>query len=184
MIPPTTAPTGPPADSADPARREILLAHIIATKTASSVITDDDMALPPDWQNATVRSGVGHNEAGRTVALHSLAVLPDCQRRGLGSTLLKAYIQRIESSEVADHIALLAHDTLVPYYERHGFLNKGKSNATYGGGGWYNMALELQSPQESLELLPGSAQNPTASGNNSEGGGAKVMPAVDGVIGD
>jgi N-acetylglutamate synthase-like GNAT family acetyltransferase len=138
-----TASTGPPADSAEPSRREILLAHIVSTKTTNTLISDNDMALPPDWKNATVRSGVGHIEEGRTVALHSLAVLPSCQRRGLGATLLKAYIQRIESAEIADRIALLSHDTYVPFYERHGFVNKGESNATYGGGGWYNMVCLL-----------------------------------------
>lgn len=134
-----TASTGPPADSAHPARREILLAHIVATKTTNLFVSDDDMALPPDWQNATVRSDVGHKEEGRTVAVHSLAVLPQRQGQGLGSTLMKAYTERIESSEIADRVSLLAHDTYIPFYERLGFVNKGRSDAAYGGGGWYNM---------------------------------------------
>lgn len=59
-----------------------------------------------------------------------------------------AYIQRMETHGVADRIALIAHEELIPYYESLGFENKGKSEAQFGGGGWFALVRELKSEQE------------------------------------
>lgn len=56
---------------------------------------------------------------------------------------MKAYLQRMESHSVADRVALIAHDYLVPYYEQFGFVNKGESAAQFGGGGWIDMVKEF-----------------------------------------
>ena len=76
---------------------------------------------------------LGHKEEGRTICVHSLAVLPQFQKRGLGKTLMLAYIQRLESQGVADRLALISHEELIPYYEGLGFENQGKSEAQFGG---------------------------------------------------
>ncbi|KAF2805820.1 acyl-CoA N-acyltransferase [Mytilinidion resinicola] len=122
-----------PADSSYPDRKSVLLAHCIATKSANLTVTDDDMAMPP----------LGHNEHGRTICLHSVAVLPEYQNLGLGRTIVLAFVQRMQSAGMADRVALLAHEKLVPFYERIGFENRGESKATYGGGGWFDMVLEF-----------------------------------------
>jgi len=112
------------------------------TKTTNATIQDEDMAVPPDWDTKGPSSSdtqLGHRDNGRTICIHSLAVLPDYQGQGLGSLLLRAYIQRMDGSGVADRIALLAHDSLIKFYERLGFENKGPSKATFGGGGWVDM---------------------------------------------
>lgn len=99
------------------------------------------MEVPNDWKtSSTLTSNTGHKEEGRTVAVHSLAVLPSLQNQGLGSTLLKAYIQRLGYVQAADRVALLAHGELVKFYEKLGFENKGPSKATFGGGNWVDMA--------------------------------------------
>ena len=135
-----TAETAPPVYSGEPERKSILLGHIVATKTTHPTVTDDDMNIPttdpPDPK-------LGHKEEGRTICIHSLAVLPQYQRRGLGKTLMKAYLQRMESHDVADRAALIAHEELIPYYEKLGFENKGKSEAQFAGGGWFDMVKEL-----------------------------------------
>lgn len=98
------------------------------------------MEVPKDWQSSsTPESNAGHKEQGRTVAIHSLAVLPAFQGQGLGATLMKAFIQRMEYVQAADRIALLAHGELVKFYEKLGFENKGPSKATFGGGNWVDM---------------------------------------------
>lgn len=110
------------------------------------------MAVPPDWQ--THPSGhpeLGHREEGRTIALHSLAVLPACQGRGLGRTLLKSYMQRMHAAGIADRIALLTYERLTSWYESLGFENKGKSQAKYGGVEWNDMVYEFKK-----ESSPGS----------------------------
>jgi ribosomal protein S18 acetylase RimI-like enzyme len=117
------------------------------------------MGLPVDWEarrSSLPRPGeeepVGHQEEGRTIAVHSLAVAVEHQRKGLGSTLAKAYIQRIKDSKIANRIALLTHDHLVGFYESLGFVNMGPSACTFGGGGWNNMARSLTARVPAYEL--------------------------------
>lgn len=57
---------------------------------------------------------------------------------------MKSYINRMETSGVADRIALIAHDDFLPFYESLGFVNKGKSKAQFGGGGWTDMVSWLK----------------------------------------
>ncbi|THX71532.1 acyl-CoA N-acyltransferase [Aureobasidium pullulans] len=132
--------------SGAPARKSVLLAHCVVTKTTNPTVMDEDMEVPKDWKTSgTSSSSVGHREEGRTIAVHSLAVLPSLQGQGLGSTLLKALYQRMGYVQAADRIALLAHGELVKFYEKLGFENKGPSKATFGGGNW---VLELKDNQK------------------------------------
>lgn len=111
---------------------------VIATKTDAPAVTDEAMDISLGWQHSSSpTSGThGHQEHGRTIAIHSLGVLPAYQGQGLAKTIMKSYEQRMETSGIADRIALLAHDDLVKMYEGLGFENRGKSNAKFGGGGW------------------------------------------------
>ncbi|KAL8999909.1 MAG: hypothetical protein Q9169_001315 [Polycauliona sp. 2 TL-2023] len=140
-----------PPDSASPTKRGTLVAQVIATKCASTTVTDESMEYPADWRTrSSVSARQGHQEHGRTIAIHSLAALPEFKGRGLGKIVMKSYMQRMESSGIADRIALLAHDDLIPYYEGLGFVNTGKSEVQFGGGGWVNMSYTI------TESLPGS----------------------------
>ena len=151
-----------PPDSHNPKLRSILVGHVIATKSTASGVTDDSMDFPtsfpshPDHSdynpspaleevNHSNEGPVGHVESGRTLCIHSVGVLPKYQARGIGKTILKAYLQRMESSGIADRIALLAHDHLVKWYEALGFRNNGVSDAKFGGGGWYDMVSAEES---------------------------------------
>ena len=107
----------------------------------AKAVTDESMGYNPDWHagEGSANEVRGHQEEGRTLAVHSVAVAPMVQRRGLGKVVLKAYMQRMESAAVDERIALLAHDHLLEWYEGLGFENKGKSSCTFGGGRWSNM---------------------------------------------
>jgi GNAT superfamily N-acetyltransferase len=129
-----------------PQSRPQLIAHVVATRTPALFVTDESMDYPRDWRSSGIavspqipEKAPGHHEIGSTIAVHSLAVSPEHQQKRVGSTLMKAYIQRIEEALIADRIALLAHDHLVPFYESLGFKNAGQSYCTFGGGGWTNM---------------------------------------------
>lgn len=135
-----TAATSQPVYSGAPHRKAVLLGHIVATKTTNAIVSDSDMALPSD---DPANPALGNKQEGRTVAIHSLAVLPQFQRKGLGSTLLKAYLDRLAKQDVADRAALIAHEDMIPYYEKFGFKNRGKSAAQFGGGGWFDMVKEV-----------------------------------------
>jgi GNAT superfamily N-acetyltransferase len=90
----------------------VLLAHIVATKTTGDVVSDDAMDFPRDWetvkQNRALK--IGHREEGRTICVHSLAVVPGYQGRGLGRILLTAYLQQMNGAGIADRVAIIAHD--------------------------------------------------------------------------
>lgn len=144
-----------PPDSASPYLKSILIAMVIATKTVNRSVTDESMEIPPRWQDAASARDTnvhGHQENGRTIAIHSLGVLPAYQRRGLAKTLMKSYEQRMETSGIADRIALLAHDHLLRMYEEMGFEDRGKSDVKFGGGGWNNMV------RQASDLYPGPSE--------------------------
>lgn len=143
-----TASTAQPVYSGTPARKQILLAQIIATKTDNPTVHDGDMEMPPNWDSKdstqTSDPSLGHKEHGRTLCIHSLAVLPAFQKKGLARLLMRSYIQRMESSAVADRIAILSHEPLVGFYESLGFENRGPSKAQFGGGDWVDLVLEFK----------------------------------------
>lgn len=106
------------------------------------------MDFPPEWQSSALSPSEsrGHHEQGRTIAVHSVAVLPTYHRRGLGKTLIKSYTQRMESSGIADRVSLLAHDHFVKFYEGVGFSNRGPSDCKSYGGSWFNMVRKFSWP--------------------------------------
>ncbi|EFQ27629.1 acetyltransferase [Colletotrichum graminicola M1.001] len=127
----------------------VMLGHIVATLGNGPVVTDEDMACPDNWrdQKASKDSGLGHKVTGRTVCIHSFAVIPKLQNCGLGRLLMKAYLQQINESGVADRIALTCQNWLVSYFERFGFKSLGHSKtSSFGGGGWHDMIIDLSGP--------------------------------------
>lgn len=144
----STAASAHSPNSAHPEEKGVLLAHVVATKCDGKAVTDEVMDVPPGWHESVAEADRrGHREGGRTIAIHSVAVLPAYQRIGLGKTIMKAYMQRMETSGIADRLALLAHDHLVHYYESLGFVNRGRSEAQFGGGGWNDLvSLEDRLP--------------------------------------
>ena len=92
----------------------MLLGHIVAAKTTSRIATDESMDCPKDWNSEhPAPSKVGHQEGGRTIVLHSVAILPEFQGRGLGRVLMMAYMQQMNGAGIADRLALIAHDVSV-----------------------------------------------------------------------
>ncbi|KAH8203089.1 hypothetical protein TruAng_002722 [Truncatella angustata] len=127
----------------------VLFAHIVGTRCCGEVVTDSDMGYPSDFRTAkTGSSNIGHLEDGRTVAIHSLAVHPKLQGCGLGKLIMKAYMQQINNSGTADRIALIAQSYLVNYYIRFGFVHRGESSATFGGGGWHDLVGPAGPPKK------------------------------------
>ncbi|KAL2258509.1 hypothetical protein VTK26DRAFT_8163 [Humicola hyalothermophila] len=93
-----------------------------------------------------VKEDAGHCEGGRTVGLHSLAVLPRLQRCGIGQMVMRAYLDQMKNSGLVERVALICRDHLVSYYERSGFTHVGESKAQFGGGGWHDMVYDLPLP--------------------------------------
>jgi Acetyltransferase (GNAT) family len=136
--------TSHPAETGSP-RRSVLMAHILVTLTTNQTVQEEDMALPPDWKEPNPKSApeLGHKLHGRTLALHSLAVLPELQHARLGTTLLRSFIQMVKDAKVADRIALLTYERLVPWYSEFGFTSSGKSSNQHGGEDWYDLVSSI-----------------------------------------
>ena len=89
----------------------VLIGHVVAAKTNDLTASDASMDYPRDWDSENpTPSKLGHQEAGRTIVLHSVAILPLFQGRGLGRVLMQAYIQQMNGAGIADRLALIAHD--------------------------------------------------------------------------
>ncbi|KAF5094985.1 hypothetical protein D0Z00_003314 [Geotrichum galactomycetum] len=126
---------------------EQLIGHVIATKTNAFNVSDSSMEIPELDSYGRIVSPSndprGHHEEGRTIAIHSVVVDPDYQGQAIGTTLLNDYIQRMSTLKHADRFALLAHERLIPFYERVGFESKGVSECKFSGGGWYDLQAPL-----------------------------------------
>jgi len=164
-----TAETSAPVYSGAPQRKAVLIGHLIVTKTTHLTVTDADMGVPSSSSSSsssssttdpTTSSSAGpHKEEGRTILIHSLAVLPQYQHLGLGRTLMESFLQRTEALGVADRAALITHEKLIPYYEKFGFQNKGLSQCQFAGGGWFDMIRELRVGNKGLGGLGGLGED-------------------------
>lgn len=136
----------------DSDRRLVLVAHAIGTKTVNETVKDEDMNIPDDIHHSTVPEvtnrysdspRTGHKEDGQTICLHSLAVLPRYQQKGVGRTLLRSYIQSMLEQQVAHRVAIITYQELVEMYKKFGFKNLGESKAKFGGGNWIDMVYDI-----------------------------------------
>lgn len=107
-----TLATGKPVETSRPnGAISVLLGHVVAAKTNDPVASDESMGVPEDWDSPHPKpSNLGHQEAGRTIVVHSVAILPAFQGRGLGRVLVMAYMQQMNGAGIADRLALIAHD--------------------------------------------------------------------------
>ncbi|ANB13244.1 Paa1p [Sugiyamaella lignohabitans] len=144
----------PPSTSSVSSER--LIAHILATKMTTDHVTDEAMELPDlDQYGRAVdpKDSRGHHEEGRTIGIHSVVVDPSFQGKSIGTILIRDYIQRITTQHIADRIALIAHDRLVPFYERLGFVNDSASPVKLAGGGWRHMWVPLSQTDDDEDDL-------------------------------
>ena len=90
----------------------------------------------------------GHHPLGRTIAIHSICVHPEYQKLGLGTTLVKAYLQRMEGAGIADRGAVLARPEKVGWYVGcFGFEDQGDSQIKAAGQALKNLVRNF-SPQK------------------------------------
>ncbi|KHN98153.1 polyamine acetyltransferase [Metarhizium album ARSEF 1941] len=134
--------------------KQVMFAHFIATLGKHSVVTDNDVQFPPTWRDsaASQNSPLGHQTSGRTICLHSFSVCPEVQGIGIGKAAMKAYIQMMNESGVADRIALVCSKSLVAFFAGVGFQKAGDSQLSAAGPDLYNMVFELPGPKALFSL--------------------------------
>ncbi|AMD22213.1 HGL127Cp [Eremothecium sinecaudum] len=118
---------------------EKLIGHILGTKA------------PAGGKDVTITletMGKVHDEASNTIAVHSVVIAPEHQKKNLATLMLTDYIQKMSNQKVADKIIIIAHEPLIPFYERIGFHHVGenedvKKNEKFAKSKWCNMVREL-----------------------------------------
>lgn len=91
---------------------------------------------------------VGNHDSGKTIGIHSVIIHPDYRGKKLATLLLKDYLQRMNQQYVADSVALLCKDKLVPFYANVGFSDKGISLCHFGGEEWHDMTVDLDHDED------------------------------------
>lgn len=84
-----------------------------------------------------------HNPKGDWQAIFGVNTLPEYQGRGLAGILMKKVIADAQKQNRKGCI-LTCKDTLIHYYEKFGYVNKGVSKSVHGGVTWYDMTLEFK----------------------------------------
>lgn len=127
------------------------IGHVLGARISSNAITEASMGMPDHWQSLpsnepVILDGkiVGNNPNGGNVAIHSVVTVPEFQGKGVGKTMVKAYVEYIRGREKGvRRIVLIAHDYLVGFYEQGGFENRGVSECRFAGGLWMDLVSLL-----------------------------------------
>jgi len=118
--------------------KETLIGHIIATRIKNLTINEASMELPSESN-----PDAGHFETSRYIGVHSVVIDPEWQGKNLGTLLLHDYIQKLSNQDLGDKVVIIAHDKLIPFYEKIGFTNLGKSECKFAGETWYDLSIDL-----------------------------------------
>lgn len=131
-----------------------LIGYICATTSPASTLTHDSMST--------------HVPGASSVCIHSVCVAPEYRRRGIALRLLKEYISTLDNATNTPYtrILLIAHDDLVPLYEKAGFTLVGPSKVQHGARPWFEMRRDLGKEvllkELGKELPPAQAAPPRA----------------------
>lgn len=81
-----------------------------------------------------------HDENGAWQMIFGVATIPEYRKQGCMKRLMKHVISEVHS-QGRKGLVLTCKEDLVPYYEKLGFVNEGKSESTHGGAVWFDMRL-------------------------------------------
>jgi len=120
-----------------------LIAYICSTLCDSKILTHDSMT--------------NHLPSGTSVCIHSVCVDSKYQRQGVGLGLLEEYIRRFEHNNESrnyERVLLIAHEELIPFYNKAGFDLVGKSDVVHGTRPWFQLhyLLPSRSPDSKTRL--------------------------------
>lgn len=130
---------------------ERLIGHVIGNRLSGGRVTEGSILMPENWRTVAHNKAftaegqvIGNDPNGAAIAVHSVAISPEYQGKGVGKALVAAYIQYIKDTNMpAECITLIAHDYLIRFYESAGFESRGKSHCQFAGGGWFDMVSFL-----------------------------------------
>ncbi len=103
----------------------------------TGIAVEEEVFRDDYFKNATL-----HVEDGPNVMLLGLDVLPEYRHRGLGTRIMKEYIQ-IEKERGRKKLFLTCHEDKIPFYEAMDYRHLGPSDSNWGGGNWHDMVCEI-----------------------------------------
>lgn len=114
-----------------------LIGHVCGTQSALDDYTKESMSI--------------HTPYSPSICVHSVCLVESFRSKGIGSRMMREYFSRVQwyrftqdvSRRKPKRILLLCHDEKKRFYEKLGFVCKGKSDVVYGAGVWYEMHFNL-----------------------------------------
>lgn len=129
-------------DDTKEVKQENLIGHILATKIPKNSSNPNKTFITLDSMGKT------HSESSDTIGIHSVVISPSYQKKNLATLLLTDHIQKLSNQEVGKKIVIIAHEQLIPFYERVGFKVAGENrevakDAQFAKVKWIDMVREL-----------------------------------------
>uniref|UniRef100_A0A7S3QJF7 N-acetyltransferase domain-containing protein n=1 Tax=Chaetoceros debilis TaxID=122233 RepID=A0A7S3QJF7_9STRA len=87
-----------------------------------------------------------HDPTGKLLAIHSVVVNEKYRKRGIGSKMMKNYLESLKKMELKrgiDKVVLISKKKNLMFYLDAGFVIKGKSNIVHGEENWYDCECEV-----------------------------------------
>lgn len=107
----------------------LLIGYVCSTATRSPILTHDSMST--------------HEADGPYIAIHSVCVAETHLRKGIASALLREYLARLERDPAVQGARLIAHEELVPLYQKVGFELVGPSEVQHGARPWFELRRDF-----------------------------------------
>ncbi|KAK4052711.1 hypothetical protein OIV83_001998 [Microbotryomycetes sp. JL201] len=114
---------------------QTLVGFVCGTLTDKATLTHDSMST--------------HVPDAPYVAIHSVCVASSHRRQGIALGLVRDYIARLRSAGRYHGALLIAHDNLIPLYQKAGFELVGKSSVVHGSEPWFEMKADLSAAEAS-----------------------------------
>jgi ribosomal protein S18 acetylase RimI-like enzyme len=97
----------------------------------------------PIIRDAHYHDAALHNPDGAYQSVFGLDVSPAYRRQGIAETLLTALIEAVRQAG-RKGLTLCCKEEKIPYYEKFGLVNSGRSSSTHGNAVWYDMILHFE----------------------------------------
>lgn len=124
--------------------REIQTSFLVAEKEGRVLGYIEGPVVPHRYlqdQSFTEEIADHSHKSGGYISVTCLSIAKEAQALGVGKRLLTA-LKEVALEHEREGINLTCHDYLIPYYEKHGFVNEGVSQSNFAGETWYDMVWQ------------------------------------------
>lgn len=101
----------------------------------------------PIIRDAHYHDAALHNPDGAYQSVFGLDVIPAFRRKGIAGKLLMGLISAARQAG-RKGLTLCCKEEKIPYYEKFGLVNSGRSESTHGNAVWYDMILHFEEEGE------------------------------------